>query len=329
VVAIVSLSRILGLSFVSGINLYATILAVGLAIRYNWVADLPPELQILAHPAVLVVAGAMYVIEFLADKVPIVSTLWDALHTFIRPVGGALLALAGASNLDPALQIVAFMVGGSVALGTHSTKMGARLLAHKYPEPIAHSTVSVMEDIGVVGLLTLIYTHPLSALVLILCLIACMIWLSPLLFRTIACLLNGVIGRLLFWRSTPTRPPIWLTARLSPMVGPDDRHFYPCFARSIKGAPRLKRGYYCVDRDQAFFACHGLFKPKVIPLGSSTPEEVHLRRGLILDLLLLGNPAGSHHSLYFSRPHSRTWCLNNLRSDRGVAEAPRSAGQEG
>ena len=84
-----TLTRVLGLSLVSGINLYATILVVGLSIRYEWVMGLPPELHVLAHPAVLTVAGILYVVEFLADKVPVVASLWDLVHTFIRPAGGA------------------------------------------------------------------------------------------------------------------------------------------------------------------------------------------------------------------------------------------------
>src|SRR4051812_49110641 len=166
--AIETLTRILGLSLVSGVNLYATVLVVGLSIRQGWVSGLPPELGILAHPAVLVVAGILYLLEFCADKIPFVNTTWDLLHTFVRPLGGALLALANSTDLDPVLRILAFMVGGSVALGMHSTKAGFRILAHQYPHPVVHSAVSVLEDVGVVGLLILAYAHPLIALCVIL-----------------------------------------------------------------------------------------------------------------------------------------------------------------
>ena len=83
-----ALTRILGLGFVSGINLYATVLMVGLGIRYHWVEGLPPDLAVLAHPAVLTVAAVLYGLEFFADKIPVVSTIWDLIHTFVRPVGG-------------------------------------------------------------------------------------------------------------------------------------------------------------------------------------------------------------------------------------------------
>lgn len=98
-IAIEVLTRILGLSFVSGINLYVTVLVVGLGIRYDWVQGLPAELEVLAHPAVLIVAGILYTVEFLADKVPVVASMWDAIHTFIRPAGGALLALAAVNQV--------------------------------------------------------------------------------------------------------------------------------------------------------------------------------------------------------------------------------------
>ena len=141
----------LGLSFASGINLYATILVVGLAHRYGWFPYLPEQLHILGDPLVLGVAGVLYVLEFFADKVPFVSTIWDGFHTFIRPVGGALLALGAADGLDPAGKAVVMLIGGSVALTSHTTKASARVLAHTAPEPATHSAISVAEDVGVVG----------------------------------------------------------------------------------------------------------------------------------------------------------------------------------
>jgi len=162
-----SLAAILGLGFASGVNLYLGALVTGLAIRFHLVTNLPPELGILAHPAVLVVAGLLFALEFLADKVPVVASIWDAVHTFIRPVGGALLALGAAGHLAPSTQVLAALAGGTLALGTHSAKMGLRLAAHVAPEPATFTAISTAEDVGVTGLLVLAYTHPIPALIIL------------------------------------------------------------------------------------------------------------------------------------------------------------------
>jgi hypothetical protein len=156
---ILTLSSILGLGFASGVNLYAAILVVGIGERMGWLSGLPGELSVLANPIVLAVAGFLYFLEFFADKIPFVSVAWDSIHTVIRPLGGAALALASASKLSPEMQALALLAGGSLALGSHSTKMGYRLLVHASPEPVTDSIFSVAEDFGVVGLVLLTYKH--------------------------------------------------------------------------------------------------------------------------------------------------------------------------
>ena len=108
-----SLSGLLGLSFASGVNLYAAILVVGLGLRYEWLTGLPKELTPLAHPAVLIAAGLLYTVEFFADKIPFVSAAWDTLHTFIRPIGAAIMALTAASQLGPVEQTLVALAGGA------------------------------------------------------------------------------------------------------------------------------------------------------------------------------------------------------------------------
>ena len=181
-----TLSGILGLSFVSGVNLYATILTVGLGLRYGWIHGLPDDLNILAHPVVLMVAGVCYAVEFIADKVPFFTPVWDAVHTVIRPLGAAALALGAASDMSPLMKVIAVLVGGSVALSTHSTKMGVRLMAHTVPEPVTHSAISIAEDVGVVALTTLAMTHPLIALPVFLGLLVAVFFLLRMAFRALA-----------------------------------------------------------------------------------------------------------------------------------------------
>ncbi|MCU1258817.1 MAG: hypothetical protein JWO80_1702 [Bryobacterales bacterium] len=178
-------SGILGVALASGVNLYATVLTLGLGIRYGWISGLPPELSVLGHPVILAIAGVLYAAEFVADKVPFFTPFWDAIHTFIRPLGAALLAAQAGSHLDPVARTAAVLLSGSIALATHSTKMGARLAAHTVPEPMTHSLISIGEDVGVVSLLVLAWSHPLIAIPVLLAVFVAAGFLLRLFYRTV------------------------------------------------------------------------------------------------------------------------------------------------
>jgi len=180
--AIESLSLALGTAWTAGINLYATVAAVGLAGRLGMVR-LPPDLQILADPLVIGVALVMYVIEFFADKVPYVDNGWDALHTFIRVPAGAVLAAKALGDLDPALELAAILAGGTVALAAHGTKASARLAINVSPEPFSNWAASIGEDLAVLGGIWMAFNHPIVMLVLVICFTLLAIWLIPKLFR--------------------------------------------------------------------------------------------------------------------------------------------------
>lgn len=194
--SIQTLSSILGLSLASGVNLYAAVLVVGLGERYGWIHGLPGELHLLQNPIILIVAGVMYFLEFFADKIPFVSVAWDTIHTAIRPLGGAALALASASNMSPLAQAVAFLAGGSIALGSHSTKLGYRLITHASPEPVSNSVFSLAEDFGVVGLVLLVYKHPLAAIIVVLVLLVLMAVMARFMVRAIKFVFQRITGRL-------------------------------------------------------------------------------------------------------------------------------------
>lgn len=134
---IATLTLALGSAFTAGINLYATIAALGLAAAAGAI-QLPQELQVLAHPAVIAVALALYVVEFFADKAPYVDSAWDAVHTFIRVPAGAILAARALGPVSPPLELVAALAGGSVALAAHATKASTRLAINASPEPISN-----------------------------------------------------------------------------------------------------------------------------------------------------------------------------------------------
>ncbi|MGZ8190804.1 MAG: DUF4126 domain-containing protein [Methylococcaceae bacterium] len=192
-----TLALTMGLAWASGINLYATLLTLGyLANTGNIV--LPPDLQIVANPLVMGAAGLMYCIEFFVDKTPGVDTGWDAIHTFIRIPAGAMLAAGAVGDLNPAVELAAAIVGGSLAAGTHATKAGARVLINTSPEPFSNWFASVGEDVAVIAGVWACINHPALFLMALALFIGLMIWLLPRLwvgikkvFRFIA---NGVQG---------------------------------------------------------------------------------------------------------------------------------------
>src|SRR5688572_5728860 len=160
---LVTLGRTLGFSFAAGVNLYATIAILGLAARFDLVA-LPPQFAVFDSNWVIGIAIACYVVEFVADKVPWVDTAWDAVHTVIRPLGGAFIAVTTLGETSPAAQAAAALLGGGVAAASHVTKASARVAANTSPEPFSNWALSLFEDVFVVGLGTLALAFPLLAL---------------------------------------------------------------------------------------------------------------------------------------------------------------------
>ena len=176
------LSLALGSAWTSGINLYATVAALGIAGRMQMI-HLPQGLEVLMDPIVIGMACIMYVVEFFADKVPYFDSGWDLLHTFIRVPAGAILAARALGPMNPALELAAILAGGTVALAAHATKATTRLAINVSPEPFSNWAASVGEDLTVLGSLWLIFHHPLIMLVLIAVFLALAIWLIPKLFR--------------------------------------------------------------------------------------------------------------------------------------------------
>ena len=159
-----TLGRTLGFSFAAGVNLYATVAILGLAARYGWVS-LPPQFQAFNSDIVIGVAVVMYLIEFFADKIPYVDSLWDVIHTAIRPVGGALIAVTTLGDASPTVEALIALLGGTVAAGSHLTKTSTRAAANASPEPFSNWLLSIGEDLFVVGLGYLALKYPIAALV--------------------------------------------------------------------------------------------------------------------------------------------------------------------
>jgi hypothetical protein len=177
-----ALSLAMGTAWTSGINLYATIAALGIANRMEMI-HLPQNLEVLSHPGVIAVACIMYLIEFFADKVPYLDSGWDALHTFIRVPAGAILAAQAFGDLNPAAELMALLAGGSVSLVAHGTKATARLAINASPEPFSNWLASVTEDVAVLGSIWLMFNHPVLMLILVLTFVGVMVWLTPKIYR--------------------------------------------------------------------------------------------------------------------------------------------------
>ena len=158
-----TIGRTLGFSLAAGVNLYATVAILGLASRYGWV-QLPDQYRIFDNEWIIGLAGVLYVVEFVADKIPWVDSLWDSVHTLIRPVGGALIAVASMGELSPGMQAVVALLGGTVAASAHVTKAGTRVAANASPEPFSNWILSFLGDGFVIGLAVIALKFPLIAL---------------------------------------------------------------------------------------------------------------------------------------------------------------------
>jgi hypothetical protein len=182
----------LGAGFSSGLNLYATVATLGLLQRFG-VIHLPASLQVLSHPWVIGIAGALYVIEFFADKIPYVDTAWDAVHTLIRPPAAAILAYASAAAAPPEWRWGAALLAGGVALTSHGTKASARAAANASPEPFSNWTLSFGEDVLAVWLSWMAAAHPAATIVIVTVLVA----LAAFLLFHLFCFLRRALQRLL------------------------------------------------------------------------------------------------------------------------------------
>jgi uncharacterized protein DUF4126 len=191
---LISLGRTLGFSLTSGVNLYATVAVLGLAARYQWVA-LPPQYQVFNNDWIIAGALILYVVEFIADKVPWIDSLWDSIHTIIRPIGGAVVAIATLGEASPGVQTLIGIAGGAIAAGSHLTKASTRVAANASPEPFSNWILSFTEDLFVLGLGVVALKYPLAALVITILIIVMIVLALRWIVRTLRGIITGRSGR--------------------------------------------------------------------------------------------------------------------------------------
>jgi hypothetical protein len=181
---ITTLGRTIGFSFAAGVNLYATVAILGLASKFGWVS-LPEQFQAFNNDLIIGAALAMYVVEFFADKIPYFDSLWDAIHTLVRPLGGAFIAVTTMGDASPTTQAMVALLGGTVAASSHLTKTSTRAAANASPEPFSNWILSLTEDAFVVGLGYLALQHPVAALIVACILLAFIAMFAVVIVRTV------------------------------------------------------------------------------------------------------------------------------------------------
>lgn len=186
-----TLAIAMGAGWVSGINLYAAVATLGLLGRFAHLR-LPGELDVLTSWWIIGIALALYAVEFVADKVPYVDNIWDAIHTFIRVPAGAVLAATAFGDFDRSIQVIAFLLGGGLALSAHGTKATARAAINLSPEPVSNFVVSLAEDVVAVGSIVLSVVAPIALILLVVAFLAVSIVIIPRIIRVLKSMMMKV-----------------------------------------------------------------------------------------------------------------------------------------
>ena len=242
----------LGLACLAGVNLYLTVFVTGLAIHQHWIILSPAyqSLAVLGDPLVLWISGTLYVLEFFADKIPWVDSAWDTVHTIIRPIGGALLAIRVLGQTSPTFDIIIALAAGSASLATHSAKASTRLVANASPEPFSNIVLSLAEDAAVVGGLALIHYNPLWALGVCIFILSIILYFAPRIFRAVK------IKLWLIWKklngpaeseATPSLPAALSSRAASAfarenLLGETVAWAVPCMSKRLRGVPPNSSG---------------------------------------------------------------------------------------
>ena len=267
------LGSTLGLGFLAGLRLYATVLLIGLVVRFHWIAlpDSFAHLYVLGNRWVLATAAAAATFEFLADKIPWVDSLWDSVHTFVRPVGAVLLGAMALGSEDPVTRTVIALLCGGVALTGHSTKAATRLFANHLPEPFTNLALSFAGDIFIPAAFWMLIKHreiALGAMALFVFLFA---WFSPPIFRSIRVECIAIRSVFVKYFSLPPTetPPEWIRCSAG---------------RGVKGLTNSV-GRLSLEAEQYVFTTRRMFRNRVHRIPLSRISGTRLTRGLLVDAL--------------------------------------------
>jgi hypothetical protein len=333
--AIQLLGTAMGLGFVSGINLYATVLAVGLGLNLGLI-QLSPHLAglgVLGDPVVIAVAALMYGVEFFADKIPWVDSAWDAVHTFIRPLGAAWIAATALGRVDPGVDVAALLLAGGVALSSHSAKAGLRVVANGSPEPFSNVALSLAEDVMAVGGTWLTLRYPAVAGALAAAFFLGFLVVAPRLLRllrlhvlAVAALVRGWLGQQRPADDLFDELPPSVAAHLPADFGKPGDLALRCVAGRGLGTRAGQLGYLCRTDGALIWLGRQGFRMREYPIDLGRVDEIRARRGLLFDRLLLRTGARTVQ-LCFMRDRRRTLdaLVRQLQAARPQVAAPRVA----
>ena len=293
---LIVLGQILGVAFGAGLNLYATIAFLGLAIQLGWIAGLTPALYGLSNPIVLVTAAVLYAVEFFIDKVPYADTAWDAIHTIIRPVAVAMLVFAALGEASLPVQVGGAALAGLVALAAHGVKAGLRLVLHARPKKkVRTAFISLLEDVCAVALAAAALMYPVAALGVAVATIPLIALTGPRLWRAGVLAVRALDARLRgFFGTKGWRHPDQLPARaarmvMAPEIGRGQPRVVRAALKGLKGVGPYKNGWIVISDDAPVFVYLSLLGARRLALPALS--EVELKRGLWTDTVEI-NHAG-------------------------------------
>lgn len=316
------LGSTMGLGLVSGLNLYATVLTVGLGVRLGLIT-LHPELSglaVLSSPYVLVAAGILFVVEFLADKIQWIDSIWDTVHTFIRPIGAALVGASAIGAVNAEAAVIAALCAG-VSLTAHSTKAGTRLLANHSPEPFSNIGLSLVEDVLAVSGTFLALRYPSVMLALVAVFLIAFIWFAPKVFRLVRVEYHATLALLKrFFRrvaggGATAEPGASLPFEIRAIAG--------------KGVKRLRHsiGTLQINDDSLIFVTRRGFRQREHRIDRATIEDVQFKKRLLLDRFTITSN-GKQQQFYFFKDNANSALVvcelldRNNKSNRIKASSP-------
>lgn len=281
-----TLATVLPLSLTAGVNLYATVLIIGLCVRMGWVTNLPPGLEALGSVPIIIVAGILYLVEFLADKIPFVDNVWDAIHTVIRPLGAAILAAAAFADVHPVVAVIAALVAGGISLVAHSGKAGTRAVLNTASpaENVSNVAVSVAEDVGVGVLVLLALKFPYVASAVGLVLLVLLILLVPQLLRWMWFTFRAILARIRGLVAVVTQSDELPPAHLALLEHRPPELAGRCQARRVPRAGG-RGGYLSLRDDGLFFTYNTWLGKRAWKVERAHIAAAYLHRRLLSDVL--------------------------------------------
>jgi len=315
------LGSAVGLAFLSGINLYAAVLTVGFGVRLG-IIDLPSHLQgllILSDPLILIIASIFYIVEFVADKIPWVDSLWDSFHTLIRPIGAAMVGMTALGSIEPTSEIIAFLVLGGIGLSSHSAKASTRIVANNSPEPASNIILSIVEDVVVVTGIWFAISYPEITFVIVIILLLCIILFLPRIVRFIrleVTLFLSILKK--YARIVSSKGPRLTPAKLPKAFAkyfPDHEGNHEnivrvkCFTGQGTKIGKNYPGYLCYVNGRLMLLSKKRFRVRVYDIAIDNLKKVELKKKLLFDSLCLIHKDGTER---FNCPKDQSAQLNLL-----------------